>query len=84
MDDSHTTFDLYPRHILDIDGDGKADIISFYADGIYISYSNGKNPSGNPLDFDAKVKLISGFGTGNGYLDFSRYPRFAPHITSST
>ena len=33
--------DSAPRHVVDIDGDGAADIVAFGAGGTYVSYSHG-------------------------------------------
>ena len=36
-----TSGNTYPRHLADINGDGAADIVGFYSDGVHVALSNG-------------------------------------------
>jgi len=36
-----STQDLYPRHLADVNGDGAADIVGFFSDGVHVSLSSG-------------------------------------------
>ena len=58
-----------PRKIADVNGDGKADIIGFASDGVYVSYGklNGA--------FDTKIKMSSDFGSGSGFTSYNTNPR---------
>ena len=63
-----TSFDLYPRMLADVDGDGKADIIGFKSDGVYVSFSTGTG-------FLSPSLLLRDYGTNQGWSSFDLYPR---------
>ena len=63
-----TNFGTYPRAVADVNGDGKADIVGFKADGVYVSFSNGTK-------FSASSLLLSEYGTQQGWTSFDLYPR---------
>lgn len=41
----------FPRFCVDVNGDGMADLVGFYASGVHVSFSNGR------ADFDEPVLL---------------------------
>lgn len=61
-DFAYTNFDIYPKAIGDVDGDGKDDIIGFEEDGVYVSFSQGKG-----INFTPKTKLYDGFARSTGW-----------------
>ena len=67
---SWTSFDEYPRHVADMNGDGKADIIGFGYDGVQIALSNGDGTFSDPQ------LVLRGFALGAGsWSSFDEYPR---------
>lgn len=58
----------YPRYVADVNGDGKADVVGFAGDGVYVSLSSGAS-------FAAPVRWTTGFGTGAGYTNNDVAPR---------
>ncbi|GFH61754.1 hypothetical protein CTEN210_18230 [Chaetoceros tenuissimus] len=59
----------HPRFLADVDRDRKKDIIGCYADGVYVSFSNGNG------GWDSAVRVSTSFATNTGWL-VSRHPRF--------
>ena len=43
-------FDLYPRHVADVNGDGKADIVGFAAGGVQVALSQDDLLTGGAAD----------------------------------
>jgi len=71
---SWTSADLYPRSLADVNGDGKADIVGFGANGVYVSLSTGTS-------FGAPVRWIAGFGTRcGGWASQDQYPRLVADV----
>jgi phospholipase C len=52
--------DLHPRFVADITGDGKADIVGFGNDGVWVALSNGDGT------FQAPRLVLSDFGAASG------------------
>lgn len=67
--DGYTNQDVYLRSIVDLNADGRSDIIGFGSDGVYGALSNGNG-------FNAKVKLTANYGAANVYTSQNIYPRF--------
>jgi VCBS repeat protein len=70
-----TTNDQYPRQLADVNGDGRADIVGFASDGVYVSLATG---GGNfaPRTFEGSI-----FGTlAGGWTSQDQYPRFAADV----
>jgi len=66
---------LYPRLLGDVNNDGKADVVGFYRDGVYVSLSTGTS-------FGASVRWIAGFGTtAGGWASQDKYPRCVADVT---
>ena len=57
-----------PRHIVDINGDGLADIVGFASTGVYVSINNGKK-------FSTDTRWIASFGTEAGGWEVEKHPR---------
>lgn len=74
MDAFHTnaggwvSFDNFPRLMGDVNGDGKADIVSFAAQGVFVSTSTGSR-------FDHPLKWADGYNADAGWSSFDAYPR---------
>jgi FG-GAP-like repeat len=65
-----TSNDAYPRVVADVNGDGRADIVGFGHDGVYVSLGTG---NGN---FAPPVLVLSAFGVGaGGWTSNDAYPR---------
>jgi hypothetical protein len=60
--------DSYPRELADVNGDGRADIVGFASDGVYVALSTGTS-------FGSPSRWSSGFGAGSGWLNNTDYPR---------
>jgi Ca2+-binding RTX toxin-like protein len=67
--------DKYPRHLADINGDGKADIVGFGQDAVYTQLSNGDGTFGN-----IKIATNEFSVTGGGWISQDKYPRFLADI----
>jgi enterochelin esterase-like enzyme len=62
--------DLYPRTLADVNGDGKADIVGFGADGVYVSLATGGGHFASP------TFQLSAFGANaGGWNSDNTYPR---------
>jgi phospholipase C len=66
--------DLHPRFVADITGDGKADIVGFGNDGVWVALSNGDGT------FQSPRLVVSGFNVQQGW-QVSENPRFVADIT---
>jgi hypothetical protein len=60
---------LHPRHLHDVNGDKKADIVAFAADSVLVSLSNGTDA------FAAPEAKLAAFTFGNGGWRDDEYPR---------
>ncbi|MGB3404456.1 MAG: hypothetical protein WBA77_17355 [Microcoleaceae cyanobacterium] len=69
-DGGWNTFDEYPRHLADVNGDGRADIVGFgnYEVKVALGQSDGTFANG----FSA---LKPNFSVRDGWSDFDKYPR---------
>ena len=64
-----STYTTFPRVVTDMNGDGKADIVGFGANGVLVSLSNG-------LSFAAPTVWINAFAQGaGGWNSFDSFPR---------
>jgi FG-GAP-like repeat/Salmonella virulence plasmid 65kDa B protein len=64
----------FPRFMVDVNGDGLADIVGFGNGGVYVSHNNGNG-------FDAASLRISGqYGTAQGWTDNRTYPRMVVDV----
>ncbi|MFZ4401824.1 MAG: toxin TcdB middle/N-terminal domain-containing protein [Bacteroidales bacterium] len=66
------TDETHPRHLVDVNGDGMADIVGFAKDGVYVALSNGNS-------FSQKSLWISYFCTNasaGAFLNETKHPRF--------
>jgi hypothetical protein len=69
--------DLYPRTLADVNGDGKADIVGFGADGTLVSLATGGGHFASPLF------QLSNFGPNvGGWTSDTTYPRHLADITA--
>jgi hypothetical protein len=68
--------DKHPRFVSDITGDGRADIVGFGNDGVYIALSNGDGT----FNF-TPIPAINDFGFDAGGWRVDRHPRFVSDIT---
>jgi hypothetical protein len=66
---SWTSQDRYPRHVADVNGDGKADVVGFGNAGVYVALSTG-------IAFASSKRWIADFGYGaGGWTSQNLYPR---------
>ena len=66
--------DQHPRLVVDITGDGKADILGFKNDGVFVSLNNGQG------NFRPMALAIHAFGTCQGWQT-DLHPRFVLPLT---
>ncbi len=64
----------YPRYMADVNGDGKADVVGFYSDGVYVSLSQSNNT------FTGAKRWVAGYGTSNGWTNNDTYPRYMADV----
>jgi hypothetical protein len=65
----------YPRLMADANGDGRADIVRFAADGVWVALSNGDS-------FDTPTRWHTGFGTSDGYPTQTATPRLLADVNA--
>jgi hypothetical protein len=63
--------DQHPRFLADITGDGRADIVGFGNDGVWVALSQGNGT------FSAPQLVIGNFGYNAGGWRVSLHPRFS-------
>ncbi|TKB92083.1 MAG: hypothetical protein E8D40_07930, partial [Nitrospira sp.] len=66
--------DRHPRFVVDLTGDGKADIIGFGTDGVWTALSNGDGT------FQAPKLVLAGFNVNQGWR-VEQHPRFVVDLT---
>lgn len=64
----------YPRHVADVNGDGRADIVGFADDGVYVALGTGTGSFG-PVGFRAAA-----FGVQQGWLSDGSFPRMLADV----
>ncbi|SMH28420.1 beta strand repeat-containing protein [Azospirillum agricola] len=65
-----TSDDFGPRAVADINGDGRADIIGFGNNAVYVTYGQADGTFTNN-----QIVLTNSFGAGNGWTSQNAYPR---------
>jgi hypothetical protein len=65
--------DSHPRFVTDMDGDGKADIVGFAHNDVWVAYSNG-----NGFEYGDKV-VSKNFVKASGW-DVEKHPRFLADV----
>jgi len=64
------SYDTYPRMLGDVNGDGKADIVGFASNGVYVYFATGHG------NFDGGRHVLNNYGPhAGGWNSFSNYPR---------
>lgn len=64
--------DTYPRQLVDVDGDGRADVVGFGQNGTTVALSNGINSF---VTVGAPLSIPTQFGGAQGWSSQSVYPR---------
>ena len=67
--------DKHPRFLTDLTGDGRADIIGFGDDGVWIALNNGNGT------FQAQQLVVGNFGYNAGGWRVDKHPRFLADLT---
>jgi hypothetical protein len=67
--------DMHPRLLADVSGDGRADIIGFGNDGVWVSRNNGNGT------FQGPQLLVNNFGYNAGGWRVDQHPRFLADTT---
>jgi hypothetical protein len=68
-DTGWTADDTHPRFLMDMNGDGRADIAGFGTNGVMVALSTGTS-------FSTATMWTSSFGTAAGYTNTGTYPRY--------
>jgi hypothetical protein len=63
-----TDNNVYPRSLVDVNGDGRPDVVGFATDGVHVSLNTGTS-------FGPRQRWINDFGTANSWTNNSAYPR---------
>lgn len=58
----------YPLALADVDGDGRADLVGFASDGVYVARSTGSG-------FGGMQRWLADFGVRSGWLNNDLFPR---------
>ena len=66
--------DKHPRYVMDLTGDGSADIIGFGHSGVYVALNNGNGT------FQPVQKVSDSFGVNRGWRT-DRHPRYVADLT---
>ncbi|KAF8905765.1 hypothetical protein CPB84DRAFT_1844767 [Gymnopilus junonius] len=75
--DSGWRVEKNPRFVVDLTGDGKADLLGFADDGIYIALNNGDGT------FQSVKKVSSDFSLSNGGWLVEKHPRFVVDLAGN-
>src|SRR5262249_20620631 len=67
--------DQHPRFVVDVTGDGRADIVGFGNAGVYVSRNNGDGT------FQAPQRVVNDFGYVAGGWRVDQHPRFVVDVT---
>jgi FG-GAP-like repeat len=67
--------DMHPRLLADVSGDGRADIVGFGNDGVWVARNNGNGTFQNPQ------LLVNNFGYNAGGWRVNQHPRFLADTT---
>ncbi len=70
--DGWSTDDRFPRRMADVNGDGKADIVGFGGNGVYVSYATS---SGSFTNYSLKLAQFGFDGAAGGWGSDDRFPR---------
>ncbi len=65
---------LHPRFMADLTGDGTADVLGFFEDGVHIALNNGDGT------FQPQQRAIDDYGNGAGGWHVDRHPRVPADI----
>ncbi|MCP4495033.1 MAG: hypothetical protein GY820_48185, partial [Gammaproteobacteria bacterium] len=65
--------DQHPRMMADVDGDGRADVVGFYNDGVYVSLSTGTG-------FGTKSRWVATHGYSAGGWRVDKHPRMLADV----
>ncbi|MBI2312111.1 MAG: hypothetical protein HYU77_06395 [Betaproteobacteria bacterium] len=57
-----------PRRVMDVNGDGKGDVVGFAGDGVYVALSTGSG-------FLPAARWVVDYGTASGWSNSNDYPR---------
>ena len=64
----------HPRSLIDMNGDGRADIVGFGPGGVYVSYAQGTGMSGMAFSLPV-LQLSTDFGSNHGWANEAVNPR---------
>jgi FG-GAP-like repeat len=67
----------HPRFLADLTGDGRADIVGFGEDGVWVSLNNGNGT------FKPAIRVLNNFAYSAGGWRVERHPRFLADLTGN-
>jgi Ca2+-binding RTX toxin-like protein len=70
-DGGWSTQDRYPRQLADVNGDGRADIVGFGLDNVYVSLGNSNGTFGNPFTAHSDSFTVN----DGGWITQDSHPR---------
>ena len=74
-DGGWTDFDRYPRHVADVNGDGRADIVGFGNDAVYTALGQADGTFGATIEARNDDFTVNDANYGRGWSSFNEYPR---------
>jgi hypothetical protein len=75
-DGTWTSNTVHPRMMADVSGDGKADIVAFGNDNVYVAFSNGRNGFNSMIPYMADNFTVH----KGGWTDNNTYPRMLADV----
>ena len=70
-----SSFDKYPRHVADVNGDGRADIVGFGNDAVYTALGQANGTFGKTIEARNDDFTVNDSNYGRGWTSFDKYPR---------
>ncbi len=74
-----TSYDRYPRTLADVNGDGRADIVGFGENGVFVALADG---TGGFAPAQFVLQNFAASPSGGGWSSYDRYPRAVADVNA--